>query len=291
MRIKFHEGELLAKDKAGFLQAGDREKTFAREDIPDIAKIFIEQQTMALVTTVDEEGSVWVSALWGKPGFITVVSPKTIIMDPIHGHFLESAGHLTDNNHLGLLLIDFAERRRMRVNGICEISSNGHWKVSTEEVYSNCPKYIQPRRFVSMNRAETNSYKVTGTELPDYQQEFIRKADTFFIGSFSPKHGADASHRGGESGFVDVPSERKLIIPDYKGNKFFNTIGNLLLNPKCGLMFIDFERGHTLRLSGIMKVNWDPNVTAAYPGAERVLEFTIQSIIEQTSIMPGAYVE
>ncbi|MBD2020206.1 pyridoxamine 5'-phosphate oxidase family protein, partial [Leptolyngbya sp. FACHB-36] len=105
--------------------------------------------------------------------------------------------------------------------------------------------------------------------------------DTFFIASLHPTHGADASHRGGYPGFVQVDSER-LVFPDYSGNNMFNTLGNLQVNPSAGLLFIDFEQGHTLQLTGSATIVWEPERIATVAGAERLVEFQVQQV-QQTS--------
>jgi predicted pyridoxine 5'-phosphate oxidase superfamily flavin-nucleotide-binding protein len=86
-------------------------------------------------------------------------------------------------------------------------------------------------------------YPATRTESNGKQQRLIREADTFFIASSHRDGGADASHRGGNPGFVHVLNETKLIWPDYSGNGMFQTLGNLAIDPRAGLLFMDFESG------------------------------------------------
>jgi hypothetical protein len=95
----------------------------------------------------------------------------------------------------------------------------------------------------------------------------IRASKTLFIASAAQatdtadgRQGCDVSHRGGEVGFVEV-SERDgrthLWIPDYRGNNFFNTFGNILKYPRAGLAFADFARGSVLMLTGDARVVWE----------------------------------
>nr|WP_240348334.1 pyridoxamine 5'-phosphate oxidase family protein [Longitalea arenae] len=87
--------------------------------------------------------------------------------------------------------------------------------------------------------------------------EIIRNADTFFVGSANDKGDMDASHRGGAPGFVSIGADGSLLIPDYKGNSMFNTLGNFISHPKAGLLFIDFENHRTLQLTGSVEIIWD----------------------------------
>jgi predicted pyridoxine 5'-phosphate oxidase superfamily flavin-nucleotide-binding protein len=99
----------------------------------------------------------------------------------------------------------------------------------------------------------------------------VAGADTFFVASWHPAGGADASHRGGQPGFVRVPDERTLEFPDYPGNNMFNTLGNLAGHPRAGLLFVDFERGDLLQITGRAEIRWEPE-TALRVTVEEVLE-------------------
>ena len=82
--------------------------------------------------------------------------------------------------------------------------------------------------------------------------------------------GVDISHRGAPPGFVTIEEDGALVIPDYNGNGFFNTLGNLLLQPKAGLLFPNFETGEALQLTGATAVVWEGPQIAQHKGAERV---------------------
>ena len=128
---------------------------------------------------------------------------------------------------------------------------------------------------VTRIRNETPSIKTfelaapDGSELPPFTAGFvlgiflvpqlamIKKADTLFVASAHPERGVDASHRGGNPGFVRIIDDLTLRIPDYLGNSMFNTLGNLAVNPRAGLVFVDFEQGTTLQVIGRGEVLWD----------------------------------
>src|SRR5262249_25058473 len=103
---------------------------------------------------------------------------------------------------------------------------------------------------------------------------------TFFIASTHPQGGADASHRGGEPGFVQVPDAHTLQWPDYVGNNLFQTLGNLSVNPRAGLLFVDFERGRTLQLTGQAELLWKPRQGSTAPETGRSIRFHIGRVVE-----------
>ena len=111
------------------------------------------------------------------------------------------------------------------------------------------------------------------------QQARITSADTFFIASMHSESGADASHRGGYPGFIQVVNNNLLLFPDYIGNNMFKTLGNIALNPNSGLLFVDFECGNTLQLTGKASIIWDER-TQQFSGAERLIEFQIEGVRE-----------
>lgn len=106
--------------------------------------------------------------------------------------------------------------------------------------------------------------------------ELISSADTFFVASSSGTQGGgagglDVSHRGGRPGFVRVDcGAAVLTIPDFRGNRFFNTLGNLLLDPRAGLLFADFASGNLLQVQGRAEIDWDAGESAGFTGAERI---------------------
>jgi len=146
-------------------------------------------------------------------------------------------------------------RQRMRFNGRGMRTPEGIFLL-VEQAYGNCPKYIQLRQEEADAPAAAGAPRIEAS-LDARQQAWIESADTFFIASAHPHAGADASHRGGRPGFVRVLGENRLAFPDYPGNAMFNTLGNLQANPRAGLLFVDFETGDVLQLSGRAQVGPD----------------------------------
>jgi predicted pyridoxine 5'-phosphate oxidase superfamily flavin-nucleotide-binding protein len=161
----------------------------------------------------------------------------------------------------------------MRVNGHVARTGDG-LTITADQVFANCPKYITPRE-VPPPSGVTETGHAPG--LTDAQRAVVARADTFFVGTHVPGRGADASHRGGPPGFVTVTGPRTLSWPDYRGNAMYLTLGNLELDPACGLLFPDWVGGRPLRLTGRAAVDWDPARAASVPGAERMIDFELDA--------------
>ena len=160
---------------------------------------------------------------------------------------------------VGMLVIELATRRRLRINGRIRHSGEQQLELEVLESYPNCPKYIQ-RREAAKTLAKSRSEKSQASQgdvLGAPQQAIIDKADTLFVASTHPERGVDASHRGGNPGFVRIVDDRTLRIPDYSGNCMFNTLGNFVVDPRTGLVFVDFDNGTTLQLTGRAEILWD----------------------------------
>jgi hypothetical protein len=119
----------------------------------------------------------------------------------------------------------------------------------------------------------------------------VRGADTFFIATAVPPaqvgtsaaHGVDVSHRGGKPGFVRVQrgddGVDTLTVPDFAGNNMFNTLGNLQLHPRAGLLFVDFARGDRLHVAVDAELVWQGDELAAFAGAQRLLKMRVLEVL------------
>ncbi len=275
----WHEGELEVQRRAGVASKAERLSGMVRHSLPDSARGFLVQRQFAVLGSLDSAQRVWASGLAGEPGFMQAPDPNTVI---IHGGWSTAdplVENITQNNDVGMLVIDFATRRRMRVNGKAERFGDGIIRIDIEQAFSNCPRYIQAR--IPASVLPVSEPRVHRSELlSESQKQWIAKSDTFFIATAHPGGGVDASHRGGNPGFIHVTGDRRLIVPDYNGNSLFNTLGNIYLNPHAGFLFIDFGSGRTLQLSGRATINWDREAASSYPGAERLVEFEIEAVLE-----------
>jgi predicted pyridoxine 5'-phosphate oxidase superfamily flavin-nucleotide-binding protein len=276
---QYHEGELEVQRRAGVALNAERIGRSIHATIPPLARQFALERPFVVVGAGDADGRVWASLLRGAPGFLTVPAEDRLHIaarldddDPL-------AEALAGEAEVGLLLIDPATRRRMRVNGHARPDGAAGLEITTREVYANCPKYIRPRE-VALPAAATPPVRV-GSSLDSGQMRRLAEADTLFLASRHPAAGADVSHRGGAPGFVHVTAPDRLVIPDYSGNMMFTTLGNLAADPRAGLLLVDFEHGGTLQLSGRARIEWDRSAVAAYEGAERLVELTVDGVVER----------
>jgi uncharacterized protein len=277
----FHEGELAVQERVGVSRQASRVGGSIHPSIPPLAQDFLAQQPYVFAGSIDKKGQVWASMLAGEDGFLNVLNERTIrIESPVTDRFLFE--NLKNNDKIGLLAIEFETRRRMRANGRASVDENSII-VRTDEVFSNCPKYIQAR-FWERNenpRGQTATAE-SFAEFTAEQTVFIETADTFIIASAHESRGTDVSHRGGNAGFVKVLDNKTLVFPDYSGNMMFQTLGNLALNPSCGLLFFDFSDGRLLQLTGKAKIVWDAERIKEFAGAERLVEFELTQARESS---------
>jgi len=252
----YHDGELAMQQKAGEQIPAYRNGRMLVPFIADGAAKYIEQQTFVIVSSQDGQGRIWTSILSGEQGYINLLDAETLQLFPglIHSNPADIFWHnIKHHPFIGMLFIEPATRRRYRVNGQINVEKD-RLRISVQQAYANCPKYIQ-RRSIRGGKKPIYQDKVTkGATLTDELMNWIKVADTFFVGSSNGGQELDASHRGGNPGFVDIVDPSTLLIPDYLGNSMYNTLGNFLIYPQAGLLFIDFQAHRTLQLTGKARV-------------------------------------
>jgi uncharacterized protein len=269
----FHSDELAAQARAGVKAGG----VGIRHAMPDQHRQFFAGLPYLFVASLDAEGWPLATMLTGDVGFAHSPDPVTLHIEYRPDVRDPAAGTLRVGNEIGVLGIDLATRRRNRANGrIAAVDATG-FALAVRQSFGNCPQYIQ-RRAV---RSEPNSPEVAKllTSLDVEARELIEHADTFFVASRSRPEmgdvgGADVSHRGGRSGFVHV-NDNMLSIPDFRGNRYFNTLGNLSGEPRASLLFIDFESGDLLQLQGLVQIDWSEEAAWRFEGAERLWHFHV----------------
>src|SRR5215831_8732508 len=283
--MSFHEGELLVQERAGVLADAGRVGRFLRTTVAPAAREFLATRRFVVLTAENADEQVWVTILAGPPGFLEVSETGTTLNIAAE---LRSDDPVTSAIHagasVGLVAIDFAARRRTRVNGTVQ-SVDKSIAIDVREAFGNCPKYIQAYQ-PALDGPTLTTPARSGGQLDAYQRGWIERAETFFLGTLHPKVGADASHRGGAPGFVRVTGLRELAWGDYPGNKMFNSLGNAAVHPPAGMLFVDPETGSTLQLSGHLQIDWSANAAAEIPGAERVVRFCIDQVVETSGPIP-----
>jgi len=271
--MSFHSGELAAQALAGVAQRS----AGIRDFMPEQHRTFFAALPHLFVATIDPAGWPLATLLQGEPGFVSSPDPRTLRIRSLPGADDPACGTIRKNQQVGLLGIDLATRRRNRANGVVSGVDADAFTVAVQQSYGNCPQYIQRR---NLSRAERARETVrTFESLDEDARGLIARADTFFVASRSRSGvgsagGADISHRGGRPGFVRVEGD-VLSIPDFRGNRFFNTLGNLLGEPRSSLLFLDFETGDVLQLQGLASIDWSPSAAERFEGAERIWSFRV----------------
>ena len=190
---------------------------------------------------------------------------------------------------IGVLAIKFGTRQRIRLNGAAQRTGDGILLTVTE-AFGNCAKYIQRRIPTGLHAGSAAPAHHTSAALDARHAALVRGADTFFIASTHPQRGADASHRGGRPGFAEVTDGGRLLtFPDYLGNRMFQTLGNLTVNPQTGLLFLDWETGSTLQLTGRAQIVWDAHAVRSWPRAERLVQIAVHAVHEHERAMPARW--
>jgi len=273
----FHPGELAVQRRAGVLDDARHVGEIIGAELPPMAGRFLQEQRLAVLASRDGEGRAWASLVTGAPGFVRPVDAELVLIDGDIARGDPLAANLTARPELGVLVIDLERRRRLRMNGR-GLLEGGRIFLTLQQAYGNCPKYIRSRRVEPVAAGESSAHRTS--ELDSRQQAFIARADTLFVASTHPQGGADASHRGGDPGFVTVLGSAALSFPDYPGNNMFNTLGNIQAEPRVGLLFLDFETGATLQLTGRASIEWKSNDAPSPAGDHAVVRFELDEALE-----------
>ncbi|TWF47564.1 pyridoxamine 5'-phosphate oxidase family protein [Neorhizobium alkalisoli] len=286
----WHEGETFIQEKLGVKErmasVGQR---VVRDFMPDQHRDFYAQLPFIVLGSVDQAGDAWATFVEGNPGFM--LSPSPVVLDiAAHRDPSDPASEgLADGLPIGLLGIEMHTRRRNRMNGFVS-TIDGGFRVDVDQSFGNCPRYIQLRDF-SFERQPGTSFHGAVEELPaldDQARAIIEEADAFFVASYvdrEDRRQVDVSHRGGNAGFVRIGDDGVLTIPDFDGNLFFATLGNILLNGKAGLLFVDFTTGDMLQMTGKAEVIFDSPEIAAFQGAERFWTFKPTRIVRRRNAL------
>jgi ferredoxin-NADP reductase/predicted pyridoxine 5'-phosphate oxidase superfamily flavin-nucleotide-binding protein len=288
----WHAGEVALQRSVGVAEMMASRGRVVRNHLIDQHRAFYPLLPFILAGTVDKAGDAWATILAGKPGFLQSPDPATLrIAAPRDPSDPADAG-LDDGEAVGLLGIELHTRRRNRLNGRVRRQGSDGFDVAVEHSFGNCPQYIQLRRstFVRDPATPANVAPRTLDGLDERARAMIAEADTFFVASYvdrdDPGRQVDISHRGGKPGFVRIGADGALTIPDFSGNLHFNTLGNLVANPKSGLLFADFESGDLLQLTGDAEVILDSPEIAAFQGAERLWRFVPRRIVHRPGALP-----
>lgn len=278
----WHEGERAVQIRAGVTDYR-KLRNGVRDALPPHFAAFLLAQRFVVLATRDANGLVWCSMVAGWPGFTEAVHPQLVSIDRRAFTDDDVLAHLAIDPRVGLLAFDPSTRRRIRVNGTVSIGSDAV-ALHLVETFGNCQQYIQKRPATGPAPADVTPVS-SSDSLESGHQAWIASADTCFLATIHDRDGLDASHRGGRSGFITVLDERTVMFPDYNGNDMFQSLGNLTANPAAAMLFVNFDSGATLQLSGNAVVEW--NVQGSPTG--RAVRFTVDRVVEKRPREPWAW--
>jgi len=270
----FNPDERAAQTLAG---GGPRGGGAIRDFMLEQHREFFARLPYVFVGAVDAVGWPLATLLTGPPGFAHSPDPVTLRIAALPDAADPAAEALVPGREIGILGIDFSTRRRNRANGRILSRDVDGIRIAVSQSFGNCPQYVQLRTIAAPSVKTTDLRSNTAesfSHLDEAAQAVIARADTFLVASRSragegAAYGADISHRGGRPGFVRVDGD-VLTIPDFRGNRYFNTLGNLMSEPRASLLFIDFETGDLLQLQGMAEVDWSGAAAQQLVGAERL---------------------
>jgi uncharacterized protein len=292
----FHAGEIAIQELAGERELAIRLGGILAPSVMARALPFLQAQRTLAVGAADDEGRPWASLFIGPPGFVSSADGRVVRIERRLAAIPDTdpvlAG-LVPGRAVGLLAIELSTRKRLRINGVLQSVDDSFLDVVVQEAFPNCPKYIQ-RREVTLGAAGAGAVSLAeGSELGPAQHALVERVDTAFVASRHPERGADVSHRGGEPGFIRVLGPRTLRLPDYPGNSMFQTLGNLWVEPRAGLLLVDFSGRRVLSLTGRARIDFgteQPSHTSGGTGRYWELELShFRELALAAGVVPGSF--
>jgi ferredoxin-NADP reductase/predicted pyridoxine 5'-phosphate oxidase superfamily flavin-nucleotide-binding protein len=294
----FHAGELAIQERVGVREKIDAQgRRAVRRFLPEQHRAFYASLPHLFVGSVDTDGQPWASMLMGEPGFMSTpdevslrVRARPLFGDPLGRNLREGA-------EVAAVGVELPTRRRNRVIGTARDVGPDGFTITVRQTMGVCPQYIQGRHveFTADPMQPAPRPVHEGDRLDEAALGIIARADTYFVASVNPRaedgvaSGADISHRGGRRGFVRADDDRTLTAPDFVGNFIFNTLGNFQIDPRAGLLFVDFENGDMLYVAATADVIWDGLELRAFAGAQRLVRYRVQRVIRVEGGLPARF--
>ena len=144
-------------------------------------------------------------------------------------------------------------------------------------IYSDGSRQLQDR-FDSRRLADRLEERIVRPVLAPDQQAFVESVDCFFLATADAEGRPTCSYKGGDPGFLRVVDEATVAFPCYDGNGMFLSMGNVLDNPAVGLLLLDFERAHRMRIQGDASIDLDDPLLAEYPEAKFVVRVAVREV-------------
>lgn len=289
----FHPGEQALQERLRvrerMAELGSR---VIRDYMPEQHRELFEKLPMLVIGALDQQGRPWATLLTGQPGFIKTPNSYHLELETNSSPIDPIIKSLKIGSAIGLLGIEMETRRRNRVNAEVISFHDRKLRLRVKQSFGNCSRYIQKRRHYWQKMATTSTEVKQMSVFNDSTRKILLQSDSFFISSLfddgvnKPNRGLDVSHRGGLPGFIHFEDERTLIFPDYSGNHFFNTLGNIQLNPLVGILFIEYESGSLVHLTGRAEILWDDTDIKGFIDAERIVRFRLDQAQLRSNALP-----
>lgn len=274
----WHEGEIAMQQRAGTRDDMRDHNPYNRFIPPEYAAFMATLPCIVIGTVRPGDNSLpHASILAGEPGFVDCVDATHVLVraSPLVGDPL--AGLLVAGARVGILAIEPQARRRIRLSGTVSSTQPGLIRIDVVAAWGNCPQYIHARaaEFAPPAQPRSTAAARAQSTLDASALALLRKADTMFIASNHATHGPDVSHRGGLPGFVVAADASRVTFPDFKGNGYFQTLGNISVSSTAALFVPDFETGDALFLAGRASIVDDAARVQQVPGALRLVDIDV----------------
>ncbi|MGZ0186460.1 MAG: pyridoxamine 5'-phosphate oxidase family protein [Alphaproteobacteria bacterium] len=281
----FHAGEIAVQTRLGAAAGAEKAgRRSIRDHMIQQHQEFFPLLPMLFVGARDAEGVPWASVLAGDLGFVHALDERRLRIEGALSSGDALAGGLSVGQDIGLLGLQWETRRRNRLNGRIAAMSAGGIDVAVTQSFGNCPKYIQTRERVGRSGGGIGVVE-SRTDLSDADRALIARSDMLMIATAHPdggdaSEGVDVSHRGGKPGFVAFETDGALRWADYPGNRFYNTLGNIEVDPRVGLLFLDWATGAGLQVSGKAEIVW---------GDDRAVRVRVDRVQFVPGMLPDAW--
>lgn len=307
MAIPFHEGETRMHKQ---LKVPSLDNPTAGM-LTQQAVFMLQKAPLLAIGTLDSEGHPWTSLWGGEPGFSEplgsgVVGTRTPVdssWDPVVqalvGHAAKGEMAKGNDKMVSGLSFDLMTRKRVKIFGrvmagcVDELetaSKDDPEKGSEppnvkqdqiqlvtriEQSLGNCPKYINQYEIQPAPVASKLAYE--GPSLSPEAKSLILGSDMFFLSSATDQD-MDTNHRGGPSGFVRIISDTEIVYPEYSGNRLYQSLGNLDVNPKIGLTFPNYVTGDVLYATGTTEILIGGDAAALLPGSNLAIKIKLHKV-------------
>ncbi len=287
----WHAGEVALHRRMGVeTRMEETGRRAIRDHMPEQHRLFFPLLPFVVLGAVDPGGDPWATLRAGAPGFVSAPDPAELRIDIARDAWDPAETGLEDGDAVAVLGIDPATRRRNRLNGTVRRSGGDGFSVGVAESFGNCPRYIHRRIAGPPLALRPPAPPEVSETLDGRARALLATADTLFVATAVTREDGrrqvDVSHRGGAPGFVSVGRDGAATVPDYAGNLFFNTLGNMLVDPRVGIAVLDGGTGDLLQMTGRGEVVLDGPEIARHTGAERLWRFLPRRVVFRAAALP-----